>query len=65
VIISIGGDGAAAAWLFGGFVAARYARALAYLTAWQPARALSWFASVDITGTIIVNGVIVALSVLK
>jgi uncharacterized MAPEG superfamily protein len=62
---AIGGDGTAAAWLFGGFVAARYAHALVYLAAWQPARALSWFASVVITGVIVVKGVIVALSVLK
>jgi uncharacterized MAPEG superfamily protein len=62
---AIGGDGTAGAWLFGGFAAARYAHALVYLAAWQPARALSWFASVAITGIIVVKGVIVALNVLK
>jgi uncharacterized MAPEG superfamily protein len=62
---AIGGDGAAAAWLFCGFVAARYAHALVYLAAWQPARALSWFASVVITGVIVLKSIITALSMLK
>jgi glutathione S-transferase len=62
---AIGGDDTTAAWLFGGFVAARYIHALVYLAALQPARALSWFACVVITGVIVVKSLIIALSMLK